>query len=132
MSKNNKDMDMRILHYMTSSHKGKDRVISYARLLRIIEFSYGGQYVFESKDALRSYMNDLFDRYTHFNYTLVSTARGVFVASSKQEIIECANRLRNHALGELRKYAKLMKLPLDQQLLVNFETEKIESIGRRL
>lgn len=126
----NKDMDMRILWYMTSSHKGKDRAINYSRLRNVIHHGFNNQYYFESKDSLRAYMNDLFDRYSHLNYTLISTARGVFVANNREEIIECANRLRSHALGELKRYAKLMKLPLDQQLLVNFESEQIETIER--
>jgi hypothetical protein len=126
-----KDMDIRIMWYMTSSHKGKERVISYSRLRTIIHFGFNQEYYFKSKDTLRAYLNDLFDRYSHFNYNLISTAKGVFVASNKEEIAECAERIRRHAMGELRKYAKLMKLPQDQQLLINFETEKIEMIGRK-
>jgi len=130
MLTNSKDKDMRIIFYMTTAHKGKDRVINYSNLRQIIHSSFGDQYYFKTKDTLRAYLNDLFDRYSHFNYNLISTAQGVFVAETKEEIVECAERIRRHAMGELRKYAKLMKLPLDQQLVVNFETEQLEPINR--
>ncbi len=129
--KNSKDMDMRIIWYMVHSHTGKERVINYSRLRNIIHYSFGEQYYFKTKDTLRAYLNELFDRYSEFNYNLISTAQGVFVARNKEEIAECAERIRRHAMGELRRYAKLMKLPQDQQLLINFETEKIEMIGRK-
>ena len=128
--KNSKDMDMRIIWYMVHSHTGKERAINYSRLRNIIHYSFGNEYYFKSKDSLRAYLNDLFDRYSDFNYNLISTAQGVFVAGNREEIVECAERIRRHAMGELRKYAKLMKLPLDQQLLVNFETERLELIKR--
>lgn len=126
----NYSQDMALYFYMVQSHKGKDRAVNYAFLLKIIHNGFAGQYLFVSKDALRTYLNDLFDRFSEYNYTLISTAKGVFVAENKQEIIECAERIRNHAMGELKKYAKLMKLPLDNQLLVNLDTDKIETYKR--
>lgn len=126
----NSKRDTAIFWYMTHNHRGKDRVVNYGFLLKIINHAFGGNYYFKTKDSLRAYLNDLFDRYSEYNYTLISTAQGVFVAENKQEIIECAERIRRHAMGELRKYAKLMKLPLDEQLLVNFNTKKIEAVKR--
>lgn len=126
----NHKQDMALYFYMVQSHKGKDRAVNYAFLLKIIHNGFAGQYPFKNKDSLRAYLNDLFDRFDNFNYTLISTAKGVFVAENKQEIIECAERIRNHAMGELRKYSKLMKLPLDNQLLIDLETDKIETYKR--
>ena len=120
-----------IKRIMIDNHKGKDNQINYGRLkYRLgnkLDFN-GYEIPFTSKDSLRAYINDLFEN--EDMHTLVSTATGVFVAANKQEIIECAQRLRQHALGELKRYAKLMKLPNDYQLLIDLKNLKIKEVDR--
>lgn len=124
-----------ILRHMLEFYKGKRNQITYSKLYNVLrrklEF-WEHKVPFNSKDSLRGYLNDLFgaDVTPYQPHTLVSTAKGVFVAENKEEIIECAERLRHHALGELKRYAKLMRLPNDYQLLVDLDNLKIREIDR--
>ena len=124
------EMDYVIYYMMVEMFKGKKRAISYSRLLKMVDKVLGGKYVFKTKDSLRAYLNGLFKKHDNTGFTLISTANGVFVAENKEEIVECANRLRRHALGELKRYAELMKLPLDYQYLIDFDSEEIKNVNR--
>lgn len=119
---------------MIFSYTSKDNQISYGQLLQVFRTKltfYEYNIPFDTKDSLRAYMNKLFDNLEpHENYTLVSTAKGVFIARNRKEIIDCAERIRQHALGELARYAKLMKLPNDYQLLVDYNNLKIREVNR--
>jgi hypothetical protein len=117
--------------YEMKYHTGVNNQISYGKLLNKLRTKltfYDYPIPFDTKDSLRAFMNKIYDE-DMYN-TLVSTAKGVFVAANRNEIIECADRIRHHALGELKKYAKLMKLPNDYQLLVDFNNMKVREIDR--
>jgi hypothetical protein len=130
MEKNRYTMKLLIVDYMVRHNLGKYYQISYSKLLARLNHRFGHYDVWrmiKTKDELRGLVNEAFE---DKDYTLVSTAKGVFVAETRQEIIECAERLKNHALGELRRYSKLMKLPNDYQLLVDYSNMKIREIDR--
>jgi hypothetical protein len=123
-------VNMTIKKYMYKFVTGKQNQMTYSKLKNAINHQLqldGIDYKFKTKDELRAHMNKIYD---YSNWTLVSTATGVFVASTKQEIEECALRIRRHALGELRRYAKLMKLPNDYQMLIDFENDKLRYVDR--
>ncbi len=124
--------DLELYKYMINNHLGKENQISYAALWKVIVYSFNGRYLFANKDVLRSHLNELFKRENPDlnNFTLISTSRGVFVAKNRNEIEECAIRLRNHALGELKRYGQLMRLPQDFQVLVDFKNDKLRFIDR--
>lgn len=136
--------DKIIKNYLIENHTGKENQVSYARLRTLINQELVNKYPpavrsgkdmlfrFYSKDHLRFYLNDLFNfNNQHLqNFTLISTAKGVFIAKNREEIEECALRLKNHALGELTRYAKLMRLPQDFQVLIDFKNNKMRYIDR--
>jgi hypothetical protein len=119
-----------VLDYMCRNNSGKNNQVSYAILKDKLNWrfrNYDVWQMFKTKDELRAFVNEAFE---NVEETLVSTAKGVYVARTREEIIECAERLKSHALGELRRYSKLMKLPNDYQLLVDYNNMKIREIDR--
>lgn len=123
-------INVTIKKYMYKFVTGKQNQMSYSKLRNAINHQLehdGINFKFKTKDELRGHMNKIYDYSTS---TLVSTASGVFVASTKKEIEDCALRLRSHALGELKRYAKLMKLPNDYQMLVDFTHNKLRYVDR--
>jgi len=119
-----------IKKFMYQYVTGKENQMSYAKLRTRINTELKNNFIdhtFDTKDELRAHMNKIYD---YSNYTLVSTATGVFVAANKKEIEECALRLKRHALGELKRYAELMKLPNDYQMLVDFNHNKLRYVDR--
>jgi hypothetical protein len=136
--------DKIIKEYLINNHFGKENQINYAKLRILINEELVVKYPpllrvgedvlfrFYTKDHLRFYLNELFEKDNDnlLNFTLISTSEGVFVAKNRDEIEECALRLKKHALGELKRYAKLMRLPHDFQVLVDFKNDKLRYINR--
>lgn len=119
-----------VVNYMVTYFSGKQNQISYARLriainhLMLVD-GYGTYDYFVTKDELRGFLNDAFDA---SDYTLLSTAKGVFVATNHYEVVECAERLKRHALGELKRYSRLMKMPKTMQVVIDFESDDLRLI----
>jgi hypothetical protein len=115
---------------MVTYFSGKSSQVSYARLRLVINHfmfldGYNEHNYFATKDELRAFLNDAFDT---SDYTLLSTAKGVFVATNHYEVVECAERLKRHALGELKRYSQLMKMPKTMQVVVDFESDELRLI----
>jgi len=136
--------DKIIKNYVVYNHTGKENQITYESLRKALNAKLVEEYPplirtdkdklfrFYTKDHLRSYLNELFEKENDQlqNFTLISTHQGVFVAKNRDEIEECALRLKKHALGELKRYAKLMRLPQDFQVLVDFKNDKLRYVDR--
>jgi len=107
-----------LVEYMKAKHTGKVNQISYGRLYKHFQDLLPDIY---SKDGLRAHMNKLFEQEEE---TLVSTAKGVYVSSNKEEVNECADRLIRHGISEIVRGYKMKKLPLDNQIKLLLEEVK--------
>ena len=125
-----------IVTHIVNRHTGKERQVNYGKLRKDLNDMMLGwapdrrfvdlhKFIFKSKDECRAFVNTCFEQ---TNYTLVSTSKGVFVASNHAEIVECAERLKRHALGELRRYSKLMRMPQTSQVVVDFDKDDLRLI----
>lgn len=110
---------------MIEHHKGYENRVDYAQLKYELYEAFG--FEFKGVSKIRAILQTAFE---NSDETLLSATTTIYVAKNRDEIVKSADRLKRQAMGLLYKYSKLMKMPLDNQLLIDIETENIMEVKR--
>lgn len=116
---------MTIYEYLKENHTGKENAISYMKLRDML---WANDIVWlDKKDEVRF---EVAQAFIAKEEKVIGGRRGVYVAANKEEIEEYCDYLFAKAMGFLRHYSKLKKLPQDHQMLIDFESGELKEVER--